>query len=190
MPYAVIKRIIDIVISAVACVALLPLFALIALVICVESSGSPIFTQQRIGLDMRPFAIFKFRSMVKNAPSLGSWQTAKDDPRITRVGKFLRTTSLDELPQLWNVLLGDMSLIGPRPDVPARQSWYTPADWELRHRVRPGITGLAQVSGRSDLPDDDQLRLDLEYAANPTLCGDIDIIHKTVSLVLRGSGVN
>jgi lipopolysaccharide/colanic/teichoic acid biosynthesis glycosyltransferase len=128
--------------------------------------------------------------MVKDAPSLGSWQTQKDDPRITRVGKILRATSLDELPQLWNVIIGDMSLIGPRPEVPARVSSYSLADWSLRHRVRPGVTGLAQVSGRSSLSNEDQLRLDLTYASNPTFYGDIKILCKTISTLLHSTGVN
>ena len=190
MPYAAIKRIVDIALSLTACVVLLPLFALIALAICAESSGSPVFTQRRIGLRGRPFAIFKFRSMVKNAPSLGLWYTTKDDPRITRVGKFIRSTSLDELPQLWNVLLGDMSLIGPRPEVPSRESAYRPEDWILRHKVHPGITGLAQVNGRSTLSEEDTLRYDLAYAANPTLRGDMEILCKTIGVVLCRSGVN
>ena len=124
MPYAIIKRLLDVIASLAACLVLLPLFAVLAVMIRLESSGSPIFTQKRIGLHGRAFSIFKFRSMVKDAPKIGSWQTAQNDPRITRIGKFIRATSLDELPQLWNVLLGDMSLIGPRPEVPAQESVY------------------------------------------------------------------
>jgi lipopolysaccharide/colanic/teichoic acid biosynthesis glycosyltransferase len=190
MGYALTKRALDIMISAVACLLLLPLFGLIAAVICLESSGSPIFTQQRVGLHGRPFAIFKFRSMVKNAPLLGSYQTADNDPRITRVGRFIRATSLDELPQLWNVLFGHMSLIGPRPEMPARQSQCSAADWQLRHNVRPGITGLAQVSGRSNLSDEEQFRCDLEYAAQVSLKKDAQILLKTCAIVLRRVGVN
>jgi len=190
MPYAVIKRVIDLAASLVACVVLLPVFVLIALAICVESSGAPIFTQRRVGLYGREFAIFKFRSMVKNAASQGLWYTTKDDPRITRVGKFLRATSLDELPQLWNVTLGDMSLVGPRPNLASQQSQYSAADWQLRHRVRPGITGLAQVSGRSALSEKEQIRYDLAYAANPTLLGDMRILWRTVLVVVGRVGVN
>jgi len=188
--YAVFKRIFDIVLSAAACIVLLPAFIVLAIAIRYESPGSPIFTQERIGQFGRPFHIMKFRSMVKDAPALGSWQTAQNDPRITRVGKFIRTTSLDELPQLWNVLIGNMSLIGPRPEVPARETAYTPGDWKLRHRVRPGITGLAQVSGRSALTEAEQLRYDLAYAVKPTLATDIYVLLKTVQVVAQRTGVN
>lgn len=188
--YMYLKRGFDIGVSATVLVLLLPVLAALALAIRLETPGSPIFMQQRVGLHGRPFLFFKFRSMVKDAPSLGPWHTAKGDPRITRVGRFLRASSLDELPQLWNVLIGDMSLVGPRPEVPAQEALYRPEDWELRHRVRPGITGLAQVNGRSDTTPEARLRDDLEYAAHPTLEKDIDILLKTVRMVLRSSGTN
>ncbi|MDE3017088.1 MAG: sugar transferase [Pseudomonadota bacterium] len=185
-----IKRGLDVIISGTAIVLLLPVFLLLAIIICLESPGPPVFAQQRIGLHGRPFVMFKFRSMVKDAPLLGAWHTAKNDPRITRVGRFIRVTSLDELPQLWNVFIGDMSLIGPRPEVPLQESLYQPADWRLRHRVRPGVTGLAQVSGRSDISEGDRLRHDLAYAAHPTFAGDMHILLKTISVVFRKAGVN
>jgi lipopolysaccharide/colanic/teichoic acid biosynthesis glycosyltransferase len=190
MDYPVIKRCIDIGVSALALLLLLPLLVLMAVIIRLESPGSPLFLQQRIGLGGKTFTIVKFRSMVKNASQLGSWQTSSNDARITRIGKFIRTTSIDELPQLWNVLVGDMSLIGPRPETPAQQSLYQGADWELRHRVRPGITGLSQVSGRSDLSAEDRLKFDLQYAAAPTFSMDRDIFVKTITQVLRRAGVN
>jgi lipopolysaccharide/colanic/teichoic acid biosynthesis glycosyltransferase len=184
------KRLIDITGSAAALMALLPLLCVIAIAIRLESSGSPFFLQQRVGRNGKLFAIFKFRSMVKNAPSLGVWYTRPDDPRITRVGKFLRFTSLDELPQLANVFLGDMSLIGPRPAVAAQQADYSQADWELRHTVRPGITGLSQVSGRSGLSQEEQTRYDLHYATQHTLRMDFMILLKTIRVVLFRVGVN
>ena len=188
--YRLIKRLLDITVSALACVFLLPLFIFLAVCIRVESAGSPVFTQLRVGCDCRPFTIFKFRSMVKDAPSRGEAFTLANDPRITRFGRFIRATSLDELPQLWNVLLGDMSLIGPRPELEAQASHYQPADWELRHRVRPGITGLAQVNGRSATTPEARLANDLAYAAAPTLRMDISIVLKTFSVVLRKVGTN
>ena len=128
--------------------------------------------------------------MVKDAPKLGSFQTLDGDPRITRIGSFLRRTSLDELPQLWNVLIGDMSLVGPRPQTLAQEVQYRPDDWQNRHKVRPGITGLAQVNGRSDMLLEDQVRYDLTYASNLSLSQDIHILLKTIGLVLGKVGVN
>lgn len=188
--YRFVKRLMDIVVSALACLLLLPVFILLALCIRFESPGSPIFTQLRVGRNCRPFTIFKFRSMVKDAPSRGEIFTVANDPRITRFGRFMRGTSLDELPQLWNVLLGDMSLIGPRPELEAHASHYQPAEWELRHRVRPGITGLAQVNGRSATTPEARLHHDLTYAAAPTLVMDMRVAMKTAAVVLRKTGTN
>ena len=190
MNYGFFKRALDIIISVKLCILLLPVFIVIMSAICIESPGNPIFVQYRIGRGGRPYRIYKFRSMVKDASALGTVQTAQNDTRITRVGKILRATSLDELPQLWNVLIGDMSLIGPRPEVASRQSAQNAEDAKLRVQVRPGITGLAQVSGRSSLSDEEQLRHDLSYAANPSFKADIDILCKTVKIVLHRVGVN
>lgn len=126
--------------------------------------------------------------MVADADKQG-FQTNDGDSRITPVGRFLRKTSIDELPQLWNVLIGDMSLVGPRPDTPMQESSYTPADWQLRHTVRPGITGLAQVNGRSNIGTEQRLAHDLDYAQNHNLLLDIRILLKTLSIVL-GKGAN
>ena len=188
--YRFIKRLIDIVASALICLLLLPVFLILALCIRLESPGSPIFMQSRVGRDCRPFTIFKFRSMVKDAPTKGEIYTVANDPRITRFGRFIRSTSLDELPQFWNVLLGDMSLIGPRPELAAHASYYQPDEWELRHRVRPGITGLAQVNGRSATTREARLTNDLAYAAAPTLRMDLHVALKTVAVVLRKTGAN
>lgn len=188
--YNHLKRVIDVAASLFLCIVLAPMGGVIALAIALESSGSPIFSQQRVGRNGRIFPIYKFRSMVKNAPALGGWHTQDNDPRITRVGKFLRFTSLDELPQLWNVVKGDMSLIGPRPFVPQQASLYAPDDWLRRHQVRPGITGLAQVNGRSSLTQEEQLRYDLSYADHPSLAMDIRIVLKTIRVVLCRVGVN
>lgn len=190
MDYACTKRLLDITASTAALLLLSPVLLATAIAIRAESEGSPFFFQQRIGQGLKPFGIVKFRSMVKNAPSLGSWQTQDADPRITRVGRFIRKTSLDELPQLWNVLKGDMSLVGPRPNTPQQESQYTTEQWVARHAIRPGITGLAQVSGRSSLSVDQQIACDLQYNTSLSLKQDLRIILKTLRLALARSGVN
>jgi lipopolysaccharide/colanic/teichoic acid biosynthesis glycosyltransferase len=133
--------------------------------------------------------MLKFRSMVKNAASIGPYFTSANDPRITRVGRFIRRTSLDELPQLLNVLQGDMSLVGPRPDVPAQQCLYSEADWAQRCSVRPGITGLAQALYRSDSTEAQRLEADLRYTREASLWLDLKICWWTV-MRLSGKGAN
>lgn len=188
--YSHIKRILDIVVSFIILLIVLPLLLFIMILIRIETPGSPLFLQKRIGKNGKQFTLLKLRSMVSNAAQLGSFQTTTNDSRITRIGRFLRMTSLDELPQLWNVLAGDMSLIGPRPETPAQEALYSPSDWQLRHSVRPGITGLAQVSGRSSLSPEDRLRFDLEYAASPGFMMDMQIACKTLQAVLTRRGAN
>lgn len=188
--YSYIKRIMDIAVSLSLLLVVLPILLFIIIIIRAESSGSPLFLQKRIGQYGKQFTLIKLRSMVNNAALIGSYQTASGDPRITRIGRFLRMTSLDELPQLWNVFTGDMSLIGPRPETPAQEVLYSPEDWQLRHRVKPGITGLAQVSGRSSLSVEERLRYDLEYATNPNFMMDMSIVVKTLQTVLTGRGAN
>jgi lipopolysaccharide/colanic/teichoic acid biosynthesis glycosyltransferase len=184
------KRTMDIMVSAFALILLLPILCLIALAIRLESVGSPIFFQERVGLGGKTFRIVKFRSMVQNAEKIGNSWTEAGDKRITRVGRFIRTTSLDELPQLWNVLIGDMSLVGPRPNLASSEPLYSAKHWQLRHSVRSGITGLAQVSGRSNLSIEQQIKFDSEYARNWTLAMDIKIILKTIVIVCKRRGVN
>ena len=133
--------------------------------------------------------MFKFRSMVRDAAAIGPFNTAAGDPRITRVGRFIRRTSLDELPQLLNVLAGDMSLVGPRPDVPVHRSLYSDADWAERCSVRPGITGLAQALLRSEGTEDQRRELDLRYVREQSLWLDLRIMAWTVGR-LTGRGSN
>lgn len=190
MDYAAPKRAMDIVASLTALLLLAPLLAALALAIRLESPGSPFFRQERTGRGCKPFHILKFRSMVKDASKLGGWQTEAGDKRITRMGRFIRATSLDELPQLWNVLKGEMSLIGPRPNTPQQESQYPAGTWEKRHALRPGITGLAQVNGRSNLSSAQQIAYDLRYNDECSLKLDLHIIYKTVLQVLRRAGVN
>lgn len=169
-------------------VLLVPVFIPVWLLIRCTSPGAAIYSQTRIGKGCKPFNLYKFRSMVTGADKQG-YQTQMVDSRITPVGNILRKTSLDELPQLFNVLKGDMSLVGPRPDTPMQESGYKPEDWRLRHSVRPGITGLAQVNGRSNIGTEERLAYDLEYARNTNLWLDIIILLKTVRAAV-GSGTN
>jgi lipopolysaccharide/colanic/teichoic acid biosynthesis glycosyltransferase len=174
------KRLLDTVLSTFAVLGLSPLLLLTTLAIAAESGWPVLLRQTRLGLGGREFGMFKFRSMVKNAAALGPYFTASNDPRITRVGRFIRRTSIDELPQLFNVLLGDMSLVGPRPDVPVQRALYTAADWQQRCSVRPGITGLAQVVIRSGGSEGQRLALDLQYTREASLWLDLKILWWTL----------
>jgi lipopolysaccharide/colanic/teichoic acid biosynthesis glycosyltransferase len=183
------KRLFDIGISLIALLALAPVLLGTALAVAMESGFPVLFRQTRVGLNGRTFGMFKFRSMVKNAASIGPYFTSANDPRITRVGRFIRRTSLDELPQLINVLTGDMSLVGPRPDVPAQKSLYSEVDWAQRCSVRPGITGLAQALYRSDSTEAQRLEADLRYTREASLWLDLKICWWTVQR-LSGKGSN
>jgi lipopolysaccharide/colanic/teichoic acid biosynthesis glycosyltransferase len=190
-PYCMgrMKRGLDIFASSMALIGLSPLLLLTALGVATESGLPVLLKQIRHGLDGRKFGMFKFRSMVKNAADIGLHYTQTNDPRITRVGRFIRRTSLDELPQLVNVLRGDMSLIGPRPDVPEQRCLYTDAEWMQRCKVRPGITGLAQVVNRSQGSESERLVLDLRYQSEASLWFDLKILWWTVGR-LSGKGAN
>ena len=179
----------DIALSLAALLALAPLLLGTALAIAIETGFPVVFRQTRLGLNGREFGMYKFRSMVKNAAQMGSYFTTDKDPRITRVGRFIRRTSIDELPQLINVLKGDMSLVGPRPDVPVQRSLYTEADWAERCSVRPGITGLAQALYRSDATYEQRLNADLRYAREASIWLDLQILVWTIKR-LRGAASN
>ncbi len=196
--YAV-KRAIDIIGSAIGMVLLSPVYIGIAAAIKFTSPGPVIFSQTRVGRYGRHFKFYKFRSMrvdaedqkaalmAQNESKDGVIFKMRDDPRITKVGKFLRRTSLDELPQLWNVFIGDMSLVGPRPPVPKEVEEYTLED-RKRLDVIPGITCLWQISGRSDIPFHEQVQLDKEYILAPSLWKDLVILVKTVPAIIGGKG--
>lgn len=185
-----LKRVFDVIVSGIALAVLSPLLALIAVAIRLDSPGRVFYHQERVGKGERPFRMIKFRSMVADADRVGSYQTAFGDPRITRVGHFLRKTSLDEVPQLWNVVKGEMSLVGPRPDVPAQRANYTEEEWQKRTRVLPGITGLAQARVRSLAKPGERLALDLEYVDRASFWLDIKIIFLTIKTVLFRIGAN
>jgi len=184
-----IKRLLDIGVAVIALLLLSPLLLATALAVALDSDGPVLLRQTRIGRQGRAFGMYKFRSMVKDAARIGPYYTTADDPRITRVGRFIRRSSLDELPQLINVLRGDMSLVGPRPDVPAQKSLYTEADWALRCSVRPGITGLAQALYRSQAVGQQRLEADLRYVREHNLWLDLKIILMTLQR-LHGRGSN
>jgi lipopolysaccharide/colanic/teichoic acid biosynthesis glycosyltransferase len=208
----VAKRLFDIVLALLALLLFSPVMLAAALAVWLDSGRPVLFAQTRVGRGALPFHLYKFRSMVVNAAQRGSahaptlghdprcpprgpttpgggpaawYSTAQNDPRITRVGRFLRRSSVDELPQLLNVLRGDMSLVGPRPDVPAQRSNYTEDEWALRHRVRPGITGLAQALYRSSATPQQRLQADLDYAQHHGLLVDLRIIGLTVVQLFR-----
>ncbi|MBM3423288.1 MAG: sugar transferase [Chlorobi bacterium] len=193
------KRLLDLAVSTAAIIALFPLFLLTALAIRIEDPGPVFYTQIRVGKDGRHFRFYKFRSMIMNADKIKDQLAAqneseagvifkmKKDPRITRVGRIIRKFSIDELPQLFNVLKGDMSLVGPRPPLPREVAEYT-LEQRKRLHVIPGITCLWQVSGRSDIPFTDQVRLDLQYIQSAGILSDIRLLLKTIPAVLTGRG--
>lgn len=195
--YFICKRGIDIMASLAGLFLLAPLFIVLAVLIKLEDPrGAVFFSQIRIGKDEKPFRMYKFRSMVSNAEELlqdllhqneisGAMFKMKEDPRITRIGRIIRKTSIDELPQLFNVLKGDMSLVGPRPPLPREVEEYTDYD-KLRLTVTPGCTGLWQVSGRNELSFAEMVQLDLEYIEQRSPMLDTKILFKTVK-VMAGS---
>ncbi|MDB5942474.1 MAG: sugar transferase [Ramlibacter sp.] len=183
------KRAMDLVLSLAALLLLSPLMLATAAAVALESGRPVLFVQPRVGRCGREFGMFKFRSMVKNAAAIGPHYTGSNDARVTRVGRFIRRTSLDELPQLINVLRGDMSLVGPRPDLPAQRCDYSEADWRERCSVRPGITGLAQARLRSQATPAQRLALDLQYVRECGLALDLRILGWTLAR-LGGRGSN
>lgn len=198
--HELVKRAMDIIISGIGIIVISPILLLIAIAIKLSSKGPVIFAQERVGLNGRIFKMFKFRSMVVNAEELkaklahlnemsGPVFKIKDDPRVTPVGKFLRKTSLDELPQLMNVSLGSMSLVGPRPPLPSEVNMYDPKH-RKRLAVKPGITCIWQISGRNNVDFEEWMEMDAEYVDRWSLWLDIEILAKTVPVVLLRKGAS
>lgn len=196
--YRCLKRMADVTLSTAALVVLSPVFLVTALAIYMEDGGPVIFVQERNGLHGKVFRMYKFRSMCKNAPKLhqkllekneldGPAFKIKDDPRVTRVGKFIRRTSIDELPQLINVIRGEMSIVGPRP-LPTYETEKCTSYQKQRLQVKPGLTCYWQVCGRSDVPFDEWIEMDLRYIREEGLKTDIILILKTVKQVIAGIG--
>lgn len=179
------KRLLDIIISLTALIILSPILLVVWILVRVKLGGPAIFTQQRPGKNEKVFKLYKFRSMTNERDENG--ELLPDEVRLTKFGKLLRSTSLDELPELFNILKGDMSLIGPRPLLVRYLPWYTEEE-RHRHDVRPGLTGLAQVNGRNALGWEDRFAYDLEYVNNLTFWMDFKIIGMTVGKVLKRSG--
>lgn len=192
--YLTIKRILDFTISLSLLALLLPLMLIIALAIKMDSKGPVFFKQGRLGKNGKVFSIYKFRTMIENAENIGTGLfNYEDDFRVTRVGKFLRLTSLDELPQLYNILIGDMSFVGPRPPVTYELGKYEELTDEQKKRfiIQPGITGLAQISGRNELSWDDKIKFDNIYIEQLKSFGftiDLKIILFTIYKVLKMEG--
>jgi lipopolysaccharide/colanic/teichoic acid biosynthesis glycosyltransferase len=196
LPSRLQKRVFDIVVSVIALLILAPLMLLVAVLIKLESRGPVFFRQVRVGVGNRQFQILKFRSMrLESLDSDGNTSTQRDDPRITRVGRIIRKTSIDELPQLFNVLLGDMSIVGPRPHALGSLAgenlfWEVTQAYWIRHALKPGITGLAQIRGFRGSTDSaealvDRVRADLEYVSNWSLAQDILILLRTVKVLVH-----
>ncbi len=197
LPYRFAKRAFDIAAAMFALIALSPVFLITALAIKLDSKGPVFFAQNRLGYKGRYFKMYKFRSMVVNAEQLlrqlelknevsGHMFKMRNDPRVTRVGRIIRKTSIDELPQLLNVLIGTMSLVGPRPPLPREVNQYD--KWQdLRLSVRPGITGLWQISGRNDIGFEEMINLDLKYIRERCFLYDMKIILKTIPVLLGDS---
>jgi len=184
-----VKRALDLVLGVAGSVLSAPLIVVFAAAIRLESSGHPIYRQTRVGKDGREFEIYKLRTMVAGSERLGAGLAIQEgDDRITKVGGFLRRYSLDELPNLWNVLRGEMSIVGPRPTVPVQVAQYTERQ-RGRLTVKPGITGWAQVNGRAALPWPERIELDLFYVEHRSLALDLRILARSARLVLSGQGL-
>jgi lipopolysaccharide/colanic/teichoic acid biosynthesis glycosyltransferase len=182
-------RFLDILIAALALAFLAPLLLLAALAIKLDSRGPVLYRQRRVGKDGAEFEMLKLRTMVVGSDPVGlGTVVTRDDPRVTRVGRLLRRTSLDELPNLVNVLRGEMAIVGPRPTIPAQVADYTPRQ-HRRHDVRPGITGWAQVRGRAGIPWEERIELDLSYVEHRSLALDLRILLRTAWLLVTGHGL-
>jgi len=184
-----LKRALDLLIGVPAVIVSAPVVAILAALVRLESPGHPIYTQRRVGKDGRPFAIYKLRTMVRGAEFTGAGLALQEgDDRITRMGRFLRRTSLDELPNLWNVVRGEMSIVGPRPTLQVQVDQYTPHQ-RRRLEVPPGITGWAQVNGRASLPWSERIELDVFYVEHRSLLLDLRILARTPTMLARSEGI-
>jgi len=187
-PYNLCKRALDVVLILAAMVVLAPFFLILIIIICLTSEGPVIFKQERAGKDGKPFVFYKFRTMRVEVDAFGPSPKSSEDRRLTKVGRFLREYSLDELPQLFNVLKGDMSIIGPRPLYISQM-----AEWNERQKkrllVKPGLTGLAQISGRGELTREEKLELDVKYVETKSLWVDMKIILATIGQVFSRKSI-
>ena len=185
-----VKRLFDIIFSLILLLVTIPIMLFFCVMIILETSGTPLYLQDRLGINGKKFKVFKLRSMVNDAEKNGPQWASENDPRITKVGLFIRKTRIDELPQLINILKGDMSFVGPRPE---REYFYKQFDayipeFKDRLLVKPGLTGWAQINGGYNLDPEEKLKLDMEYIELKTMRMDIHILCKTVLIVLNGNG--
>ncbi|MGC6769609.1 sugar transferase [Enterococcus sp. LJL51] len=182
-----VKRLLDCLLSAIALVVLSPIYLIVALLVKVKLGGPIIFKQQRPGLNEKVFSMYKFRTMTDERDEKG--ELLPDDIRLTKFGKFLRSTSLDELPELWNIFKGDMAIVGPRPLLVEYLPLYNEEQCK-RHDVRPGLTGLAQVNGRNAISWEEKFKLDVHYVRHVTFSEDIKIILLTIKKVIKKEDIN
>jgi lipopolysaccharide/colanic/teichoic acid biosynthesis glycosyltransferase len=184
-----VPRVLDILIAALALAILSPVLLIAALAIRLGSSGPVLYRQWRVGREGREFELLKLRTMVQGSDPVGyGTAVTLDDPRVTAAGRILRRTSLDEIPNLVNVLRGEMAIVGPRPTIPAQVVDYTPRQ-RRRHEVRPGLTGWAQVQGRAGIPWEERIELDIEYVERRSFAFDLRILLKTAWLLVTGHGL-
>lgn len=188
--YNLIKRVLDILFSLLSLIIVIPLIAIFSLLIIIESPGNPFFLQTRMGLLGKEFNLIKLRSMHQDAEKLGAQWAEKDDPRVTRIGRFIRKCRIDELPQVMNIIKGDMALIGPRPErkVFVEEFVKTIPEFPKRLEMKPGLTGWAQVNGGYDISPVEKLVLDQYYIKNVSIALDARILWKTVRVILEGEG--
>jgi len=188
--YCKLKRVLDLIFSLFVGTCILPVILVAAICIIVEDPGNPFYLQKRLGLMGKEFTLIKLRSMKVNAEAAGPQWAQKDDPRVTKVGRFIRKTRIDELPQLLNVFMGDMSVIGPRPEraIFVQEFSVESPDFPKRMEVKPGLTGWAQINGGYDITPKEKLELDLYYIHHVNWLLDIKILIKTVRIVLTGDG--
>jgi len=186
----IVKNILDFIFSLLFLIILLPIFVIIAIVIKLDSKGSAFFIQERVGKDGKLFKVYKFRTMYQNNKQMkiDEYYTEENDPRITRIGRFLRKTSLDELPQLINIIKGEMSFIGPRPTLKYQVDQYDEFQMQ-RLKMKPGVTGWAQVNGRNSIPWSERIKYDIYYVNNYSLFFDLKILFKTIKVVLSHDGI-
>ena len=188
--YYIVKRAIDIIVCLIGLVIALPIMVIVGIAIKLESKGPIIYKQERVGLEGRTFTIYKLRSMYIDAEKNGAQWACKDDPRVTKVGRFIRKTRIDELPQLINILKGDMSIVGPRPERPILTYKFNEEipGFVNRLQVKPGLTGWAQVTGGYELSPKEKLEKDMYYIENQSLWLDFKIMFKTIFVVFNGDG--
>ncbi|MDR3668724.1 MAG: sugar transferase [Ignavibacteriaceae bacterium] len=182
-----VKRFTDIILSILILLITSPFLIISAIAIKLESKGPIIFKHERIGKDGKIFIMYKFRGMIDNALSYGPELTQVNDPRITKVGKILRRTSIDELPNFFNVLKGDMSIVGPRPEIPSIATKYDQSQQEI-FKFKPGVTGFSQINGRQLLKPDERVRMEIDYYGDSNFFSDLMVIFRTISVVITNQG--